>query len=217
MAAPPDKVVVVVGRLINPVQDHQLFLLVKPMNKKNNLAVKTIEGILVAGFIIFEELIWNVLAKPIIDRLNRLAIFAKLRLFFLEMNRYLLMIIFVLIFALTEYLGILSGITVVSGHVSSGVTIYLLKAPLAAFTFWLFELTKPKLMTFAWLESTYNYLMRWKDLLTGTDVYQSLKTSISATRSRMKQAYRSFTGDQSLLGSIKTHYTLVKTFFMRPQ
>jgi hypothetical protein len=187
------------------------------MNTKNNIAVKTVEGILVAGFIIFEELIWNVLAKPIIDRLNQLAIFEKLRLFFLEMNRYFLMTIFVLIFALTEYLGILSGITVVSGNLSSGVIIYLLKAPLAAFTFWLFELTKPKLMTFAWLESTYNYLMRWKDLLTGTDVYQSLKASITATRSRMKQVYQSFTGDQSLLGSIKTHYMLVKTFFMRPQ
>ncbi len=187
------------------------------MNNKNNIAVKTVEGILVAGFIIFEELIWNVLAKPIIDRLNRLAIFEKLRQTFLEMNRHLLMTVFVLIFALTEYLGILSGITVVSGNLSSGVLIYLLKAPLAAFTFWLFELTKPKLMTFTWLKSAYEYLMDWKDLLTGTTIYQALKTSISTTRKRMKQVYRSFTGDQSLLGSIKTHYMLVKTFFMRPQ
>jgi hypothetical protein len=185
--------------------------------KNNNFALKTVESILVAGFIIFEELIWNVLAKPIIDALNRLAIFAKLRRSFLMMNRYLVLIVFVVILAITEYLGILSGITIVSGDIELGIIIYLLKAPVAAFTFWLFDLTKPKLMSFAWLKTAYDYLMHWKNRLTATDIYQSLKASIAATRHRMEQMYQDFVGEQSLLGAIKMRYTLVRSYFIRPQ
>lgn len=187
------------------------------MNNKNNVVVKTIEYILVAGFIIFEELIWNVFAKPIIDCLNKLAIFARLRQTFLLMNRHLLLTVFVVIFAVTEYLGILSGVTVVSGDIKLGVLIYFLKAPLAAFTFWLFELTKPQLMTFNWLKLAYGYLMRWKDMLVETTTYQSLKTSVSVSRDSIKLIYQTYVGDQSLLMSVKTQYTLVKTFFIRPQ
>jgi hypothetical protein len=59
--------------------------------------------------------------------------------------------------------------------------------------------------------------MRWKDSLTATDIYQSLKVSMSATRKRTKQIYQTYMGDQSLLGSVKMQYTLVKAFFIRPQ
>ncbi len=187
------------------------------MSKKNNIAVTSIEYILVAGFIIFEELIWNVLAQPIINRLNHLAVFERLRISFLQMNRHLLLTVFVLIFAVTEYLGILSGLTVVSGDVGLGVLIYLLKVPLAAFTFWLFELTQQTLMTFDWLRVTFDNLIVWKNAITGTSIYQSLKKSVSGVRGRIQQIKLKYIGEQSLLVSVKTQYTLVKTFFIRPQ
>ncbi len=187
------------------------------MTKKNNIAVTAIEYILITGFIIFEELIWNVLAQPVIEWLNHLIIFERLRQSFLCMNHYLLLTVFVLIFALTEYLGVLSGLTVVSGDVAQGVMIYLLKVPLAAFSFWLFELTKLTLLTFSWLNSTYEYLMYWKNIIIGTDIYQSLKSSISVTRNRIKLIEQKYLGEASLFESVKTQYILVKTFFIRPQ
>lgn len=187
------------------------------MKNKHNIAFKSIETILVAGFIIFEELIWNVLAKPIIDRLNQLAIFERLRQMFLDMNRHGVLTVFIAIFALTEYLGILSGVTIISGEVTTGMMIYLLKAPVAAFTFWLFDLTKPKLMTFAWLASVYSNLMCWKDMLTATTIYQSLKTSVLATKNRIKQIYQDYLGESSLLDSLRARYQLIKTFLIRSQ
>lgn len=182
---------------------------------KQNIAITTVEYILVAGFIIFEELIWNVLAKPIIDRLNQ-NIFIRLRYVFIAMNRHCLLTVFVAIFTLTEYLGIVSGIAMVSGHIGYSVLIYLLKIPLAAFTFWLFSLTKPKLMTFTWLKLAYEHLIHWTDQIKKTSIYQSTKNTIAVFRSKISSLRQKYLGEGGLIESAKTQYMLIKTFFIRP-
>ncbi|HFD12659.1 MAG TPA: hypothetical protein ENJ32_09350, partial [Crenotrichaceae bacterium] len=164
------------------------------MNNKNNIAVITIEYILVAGFIVFEELIWNVLAQPIIDRLNHHAIFVKLRRMFLVMNRHLLLIVFALIFILTEILGVASGLIIVSGDLDFGILIYLLKVPLAAFTFWLFELTKQTLLTFNWLKAAYHHVMHWKAIIVSTSMYQSFKSTLFVAKNRIRKIKQYYLG-----------------------
>lgn len=187
------------------------------MNKKQNFAITTLEYCFVAGFIIFEELIWNVLAQPLINWLNQLKIFEKLRRFFWVMHPNLVLFVFIVIFLVTEVLGILSGLTVVSGRVIWGVLIYLMKVPVAAFTFWLFDLTKPKLMTFDWLKSVYDVLMRWKEVIEDSDMYSNLKHSVHSAREKIKTIKHNYLGDKSFYDTVKTQYVLVKTFFIRPQ
>lgn len=184
------------------------------MKNKHSLVFKATEGLFVAGFLIFEELIWNILAKPVIDCLRKLKFLERFRQLFLDMNRYGVLTIFLVIFALTEYLGILSGFTIMSGEVKTGVIIYLLKVPVAAFSFWLFDLTQPKLMTFSWLASVYSNLMHWKSLLMATATYQSLKASVLTTRNKIKQMYQVYCIEQGLLESVRTYYQWLKSLFM---
>lgn len=187
------------------------------MSKKQNFVIITLEYCFIAGFIIFEELIWNVLAKPLINWLNKLKVFEKMRQSFLIMSPNLVLFVFIVIFLVTEILGLLSGLTVVSGRVLWGVLIYLMKVPVAAFTFWLFDLTKPKLMTFDWLKSVYDMLMRWKDIIEDSDMYRNIKHSVHIGRDKIKAIKYRYLGEKSFYDSVKTQYVLVKTFFIRPQ
>ncbi|MCH9696731.1 MAG: hypothetical protein K0U68_01380 [Gammaproteobacteria bacterium] len=187
------------------------------MNEKQNFAITTLEYCFVAGFIIFEELIWNVLAQPLINWLNQLKIFEKMRQYFQLMHPNLVLFVFIVIFLVTEILGILSGLTVVSGRVFWGALIYLMKVPVAAFTFWLFDLTKPKLMTFEWLKSMYDVLMSWKGIIEDSDMYRNLKHSVHITREKIQTIKYKYLGERSFYDAVKTQYLLVKTFFIRPQ
>lgn len=147
--------------------------------------VKPFEIFLVVVYIVFEEIIWNTFAKPIFEAIKSLAWLDALKQAFLEMNRYLLVSVFVVILLITEYMGILSLITIAENQVVLGVFIYALKIPIASFTFWLFELTKPKLLTFGWLKMTYDALMKGIDFLVRTTIYQSVKAKIHAVRQRL--------------------------------
>lgn len=149
------------------------------------LFVKPFEILLVIGYIVFEEIIWNTFAKPIFEAIKSLAWLDTLKQTFLEMNRYLLVSVFIVILLITEYMGILSLITIAENKIILGVFIYVLKIPIASFTFWLFELTKPKLLTFGWLKVTYDALMKGIDFLTKTTIYQSIKAKVSFMRQRL--------------------------------
>lgn len=147
--------------------------------------IKPFEILLVIIYIVFEEIIWNTFAKPIFEAIKRFAWLDALKQTFLEMNRYVLVSIFIVILLITEYMGILSLITIAENQVVLGVLIYALKIPIASFTFWLFELTKPKLLTFGWLKVTYEALMKGIDFLLKTTIYQSIKAKVSFIRQRL--------------------------------
>ena len=132
-------------------------------SKLKNIFLKPVEVILVIGYIVFEELIWNSISKPIIEYLKSLAILENVKQTFLEMNRYLLVSVFVVILVIAEYLGIFSLILIAQNQVAMGAFIYALKIPIATFVFWLFDLTKPQLMTFGWLKYAYETLMKGID------------------------------------------------------
>lgn len=93
--------------------------------------------VLVFIYIIFEELIWEKFAKPIITLISSLQLFQKLVPKILALNSYFILIFFVSIFVIVELIGIYAGILFISGHIFSAVFIYVLKIPVAAFIFWL--------------------------------------------------------------------------------
>lgn len=176
--------------------------------------LRPINIVLVIGYIIFEEIIWNNVAKPIYQYLKKLAILDALRQTFLEMNRYLLVSVFISILILAEYLGILSVITIAQEQLVLGVFIYALKIPIATFTFWLFELTKPQLMTFGWLKIAYEALVKGINLLVNSKAYQAIK----ATVQRAKQAVRELKTrlkNSALFQYLLASYRAVKAFFFK--
>lgn len=153
--------------------------------------------VLVFIYIIFEELIWEKFAKPIITLISSLQLFQNLIPKILALNSYFILIFFISIFVIVELIGIYAGILFISGHVISAIFIYVLKIPIAAFIFWFFNIVKPKLLEFKWFEVIYNYTILFISKIKNSSIYimikekaymlkKSLKEKIFSTRSILK-------------------------------
>jgi hypothetical protein len=178
------------------------------------LLIKAIESILVIGYIVFEEIIWNTFALPIFDYLKSLAILDALKQTFLTMNRYLLVSVFIFILVLTEYMGILSVLMIARQQLMLGVFTYALKIPIATFTFWLFELTKPQLLTFNWLKIAYETIMKWIDLLIHSAIYQAVKARITTLKQNLRVIINRLK-DMALFNTLKSCYKGVQSYFLK--
>lgn len=154
--------------------------------------------VLVFLYIVFEELIWEKFAKPLINLISSLQLFTKLIPKILALNSYFILIFFVSTFVIVEIIGIYAGILFISGHIISAILIYILKIPVAAFIFWFFSIAKSKLLEFKWFEFIYNFLIsaiyRIKHSLIYTmikdkasDIKKSIKENIFTVRSKFKQ------------------------------
>ncbi len=153
--------------------------------------------VLVFIYIIFEELIWEKFAKPIITLISNLQLFQNFIPKILALNSYFILIFFVSIFVIVELIGIYAGILFISGHIISAIFIYVLKIPIAAFIFWFFSIVKSKLLEFKWFEVIYNYTILFISKIKNSSIYimikekaymlkKSLKEKIFSTRSVLK-------------------------------
>ena len=144
--------------------------------------------VLVFIYIIFEELIWEKFAKPIINLISSLQLFTKLIPKILALNSY-----FILIF----FIGVYAGVLFLSGHIFTATFIYILKIPVAAFIFWFFNIVKPKLLEFKWFELIYNLLISAIYKIKHSSIYlmikdkslnikRAIKENFFSTRSKLK-------------------------------
>lgn len=182
-------------------------------NKKaQRFAIKSFESLLVIAYILFEELVWNVFSKPVYLYFKSLIALESLKKIFLAMNRHLLLTLFIFILAITEALGFFSGLCIVNGYFFSGMIVYASKIPIAAFTFWLFDLTKEKLMTFEWLKSSYEYILEWISKFVNSSLHIYIKDKIVKLRTKLKQLKLHYFNKESFMASIKKHYSVFKPF-----
>jgi hypothetical protein len=137
------------------------------------------EYLLVILFIVFEELIWERIAEPIYDYIHSLEILGRVEKFItVHVNRYLIVLVFISLFALVEGAGVIAGVMMVRGYILPGMAIYTLKIPMAAFTFWLFRISREKLLSFGWFAKMYDYTTAFMEMVKGLDVYKSTMESI---------------------------------------
>ncbi len=132
-----------------------------------------IQYFLVFLFIVFEELIWEGIAIPIGTYLQSLRLLQKLEIVIRGMNRYLLLVLFVGLFVSVELAGITAGVLIVQGMGLLGVLLYGLKIPIAAFTFWLFRISRDKLLSFSWFRWAYFKLLAFLDWLKSRRIYRN--------------------------------------------
>ena len=181
---------------------------------KNRLT-SLLQLILVIIYIIFEELIWEGIAKPIYELIHSLKILQKVEVKLHGMNASLILVIFVLLFGLVEALGIYAGILFVSGQALLGISLYLSKIPIAAFTFWIFRITEDKLMQFGWFKWIYDWIMKGIDWLKSREIYiqtmerlATVKASIKKSLKALKEKY--FSKESPFITKIKHLYKTVK-------
>lgn len=190
----------------------KLFMNANKTNPKQ-FAIRFVESIFVILYIVFEELIWNIFAKPIFQYLKSLIVLDSLRETFLHMNRHLLLGIFILILAIAEALGLLSGMSILNGYLITGIVIYSLKIPIAAFTFWLFDLTRDKLLSFHWLNVSYEFTMSIIDKIIHSSIHVYIKTKVILVKEKLKSVKKRWLGEESFYLSLKNHYRFFKSYF----
>jgi len=171
--------------------------------------------ILVIIYIIFEELIWEGIAKPIYVAIHSLKILQKIEMKLQHVNATVILFIFIILLTIVEAFGIYAGVLFVSGQVALGLSLYLSKIPIAAFTFWLFRVTEDKLMQFGWFKWIYDWIMRGVDWLKACEVYISIvkrlatvKANIKKTLKALKEKY--FSKESPFILKIKHLYKSVK-------
>jgi len=190
------------------------------LKKILNRIILLIQLILVLIFIVFEEIIWEGLAKPIYIFIYDLHILQTLQKKLTTVNRYTILSIFMILLISVEGAGIIAGIMAVKGMVVTAMLLYILKIPIAAFTFWLFRATESKLLSFGWFKYSYEKLINTFSWIKEREIYKKtlktskeLKKSIKQTILFIKKNY--ITGDNSLSKRFKKLYTTIKNFIKR--
>lgn len=165
----------------------------------------------VMTYIIFEELIWEGIAKPIYETIHALKILQKVEAKLANVTPSVILVIFVLLLTIVEAFGVYAGILFVSGQVLLGLSLYLSKIPIAAFTFWLFRVTEDKLMQFGWFKWVYEWIMKSIDWLKSCEMYTKTierLVKIKISIKDFKEKY--FAGKSHFIEKIKRLYKTVK-------
>ena len=171
--------------------------------------------VVVLIYILFEELIWEGIAKPIYTYVHGLKILQRVEMKVHELNPSLILFIFVVLLAMVEAFGIYAGVLFVSGQVLLGLVLYIAKIPVAAFTFWLFRVTEDKLMQFGWFKWSYGKIMDGIEWLKSCEIYiqtmdrlKRVKTILKAWFQAWKAKY--FSKESPFITKIKQFYRVIK-------
>ncbi len=181
---------------------------------KNRLT-SLLQLILVLIYVIFEELIWEGIAKPIYEAIHGLKILQKIETKLQSVNPTVILFIFIILLSVVEAFGIYAGILFVSGQVMLGLSLYISKIPIAAFTFWLFRVTEDKLMQFGWFKWTYDWIMKGINWLKSSEVYIQMIERLATVKAGIKKIFKTFkekyfAKESSFIIKIKYLYKTVK-------
>jgi hypothetical protein len=178
--------------------------------------VLLIQLILVVIFIVFEEVIWEGIAKPIYEYIHELHILQTLEQKLITVNRYVILVLFLILLIGVEGAGLAAGVLAVRGMVLAAALLYGLKIPIAAFTFWLFRATEEKLLSFGWFRWSYEKIMVFFEWIKEREIYRSARTmftQIKASFNAFKVRY--FSGENTITKRFKRLYKAVKSTLKR--
>jgi hypothetical protein len=156
------------------------------LNTIKRKLITLLQLLLVIVFILFEEIIWEGIARPIYTYVHSLKVLQRVEAWLQGVNATVILVIFVVMLASVEMLGIYAGILFVSGQVALGLMLYLTKVPIAAFTFWMFRVTESKLMQFGWFRWLYEKMMAAIGWLKSLEIYQSTMHKLKKTKEKIK-------------------------------
>ncbi|UPT77831.1 hypothetical protein MN086_01485 [Sulfurovum sp. XGS-02] len=167
--------------------------------------------LLVLTYIIFEELIWEGIAKPIYEAIHALKILQKIEAKLERVNPSAILAIFVVLLTIVEAFGVYAGMLFVSGQMVLGLVLYISKIPIAAFTFWLFRVTEEKLMQFGWFKWLYEWIMRAIDWIKSSEIHRRTMEYLLQVKIRIKALKEKyFSGESPFIEKMKQLYKRLK-------
>jgi hypothetical protein len=148
-----------------------------------------IQIVLIALYLIFEEIVWDRFAKPLFRYIKHLKLFQKLELILNKANRYVILALFLLPFVMGELLGVLSPIVALKGYVILAVALYVLKLLIVAFAFWLFKVEQDKLLSFKIVNFSYQKILEFTTWVKTTQAFKTIKRIIEKAKVWLKVHY----------------------------
>ena len=148
--------------------------------------VNIVLTILILIYLILDELIWERIAEPIYDFIRGLKLLQTLEGYVLKLNRYTVLVLFLILFAAVELLGIIAIGIFANGQIVLASVVYFGKIPLTAFTFWLFKVAKNQLISFAWFKFCYDGLMSVIYKIKTSTIYVNVTAKIGAVKTAIK-------------------------------
>lgn len=146
--------------------------------------------LLIFIYIIFEELIWERIAKPITKYIHSFKIFQSIEVLILKLHVYIILVLFLVLLAIAEVLGIMAFALIGKGLVASGVILYISKIPLVSLTFWLFKISKDNLLTIKWFNSIYTMIIKILDMINGSKYYVNTMEIVHNIKVFIKDFYK---------------------------
>lgn len=178
--------------------------------------ISLLQLLLVITYIIFEELIWEGIAKPIYEAIHALKILQRIEAKLERVNPSVILVIFVILLTIVEAFGIYAGMLFVSGQVFIGLVLYISKIPIAAFTFWLFRVTEDKLMQFGWFKWLYDWIMRAIDWIKSSEIHQKTIAYLVQMKTRIKILKEKYFANKSpFIEKMKQLYQTLKESLRR--
>ena len=167
--------------------------------------------LIVIIYIIFEELIWEGVAKPIYETIHALKILQRIEAKLQNVSASVILVIFIVLLAIVEAFGIYAGVLFVSGQVMLGLVLYISKIPVAAFTFWLFRVTEDKLMQFGWFKWMYDWIMKGIDWIKSSEIHQKTIAYLVQMKTRIKGLKEKYFANKSpFMEKMKRLYRTLK-------
>ncbi len=154
-----------------------------------------VQLVLVLLFILFEETIWDGIAKPIYSYVRSLRLLKTLEHKLGLLDRRIVLVLFLLLFVAVEGAGLLAGVMMVQGLVVSATLLYLSKIPIAAFTFWMFRVCEEKLLSFGWFSWSYEKIILFVDWIKSIPIYKNTTQYAKQTKAWLKERYHGFKSD----------------------
>jgi hypothetical protein len=190
------------------------------LNVLRHKLITLLQLILVIAYIIFEEIIWEGIAHPIYRYVHSLKILQKVEEKLHAVNAYVILVLFMVMLASVEAFGLYAGYLFVSGNVAIGLSIYLTKIPIAAFTFWMFRVTEEKLMQFGWFEWIYGKIMASIAWLKSLEIYLGTVDLLKRTKAYVKVRVREirekyFLKESPFIKRLKRLYRSIKQTLKR--
>lgn len=142
--------------------------------------------VLILIYLILEELVWERIAEPVYEFIHSLKILHNVEQAIAGLNRYAVLVLFLVLFAVVEGLGIVAIGLFAQGLIVPATVLYAGKIPITAFTFWLFKITQDKLMTFGWFKLCYEWLIAVLHNIKTSSIYLNIKVKITGIKTWLK-------------------------------
>jgi len=170
--------------------------------------IKYLKIVGVVFFILFEEILWRKIGKPLHNKIKSLKITIRFREWVNDIeHRYSLLLIFLAPVFIDIVLSYMFGVAMAHAMIFTAIGIYVLKAVASVIMFLIFNIAKKRLVSFTIIRYSYYYILRIKSsrVFRRTKKYtQKIKKELS----ELKNTY--FDGDSKLLIELQKIYKNIK-------